>query len=98
MRHALKLAAIGALACTLPRADAEAGPRGGGYYDEAYITVSSRYDPNQSVSAPVRRKANGRAEVKLPRGPWVDCGASCYSTLRVWVFDFWEISERGRFP
>ncbi len=86
-----------ALATQLCASAADARPRHQGYYDLAYITVVSRYDPNQSISAPVRSTLDGRAQVKLPRGPWVDCGASCYETLRVWAFEFWDIHERGRF-
>ncbi len=97
MTYISRIALALTLAMPLCASTAEGRPRHHGYYDLAYITVVSRYDPNQSISAPVRRTHGGRAQVKLPRGPWTDCGASCYETLRVWAFEFWDIHERGRF-
>lgn len=87
-----------ALAAPSCASAADARPR---YYSgtaDAYITVGSRYDPGQTISAPVRRTPDGRAQVKLPGGSWTDCGGSCYEALRVWAFQFWDINERGQFP
>jgi hypothetical protein len=53
------------------------------------ITVTSQYDPTQSISAPVRRLPKGD-QVKLPGGAWVWCGINCYHTLRNATVDFWR--------
>jgi hypothetical protein len=54
-----------------------------------HITVTSQYDPTQSVSAPVRRLPKGD-QVRLPGGTWVWCGINCYHTLRNATVDFWR--------
>src|SRR6185312_8354068 len=46
-----------------------------------YVTADSRYS-GQSVSGPVRRGPQGRLEVRLPGGTWLECGRSCSDTLR----------------
>jgi hypothetical protein len=58
----------------------------------AYITVESRYGTGV-VSAAVRQGPNGRLEVRLPGGTWLECGQSCHETLRRETVDFWQ--ERG---
>jgi hypothetical protein len=76
-------AAAGALATS-----AEAQPRRGkgGY---AYVTAQSRYS-GATVSGPVREARNGRLEVRLPGGTWLECGRSCSETLRRETVDFWR--------
>ncbi len=54
-----------------------------------HITVTSQYDPTQSVSAPIRRLPKGD-QVRLPGGAWVWCGINCYHTLRNATVDFWR--------
>jgi hypothetical protein len=54
-----------------------------------YVTADSRYS-GQSVSGPVRRGPQGRFEVRLPGGTWLDCGRSCSDTLRRETVDFWR--------
>ena len=41
-----------------------------------YVTADSRYS-GQSVSGPVRKGPQGRLEVRLPGGTWLECGRSC---------------------
>ena len=54
-----------------------------------YVTADSRYS-GQSVSGPVRRGPQGRLEVRLPGGTWLECGLSCSDTLRRQTVDFWR--------
>ena len=54
-----------------------------------YVTADSRYS-GQSVSGPVRRGPQGRLEVRLPGGTWLECGRSCSDTLRRETVDFWR--------
>lgn len=54
-----------------------------------YVTADSRYG-GQSVSGPVRRGRQGRLEVRLPGGTWLECGRSCSDTLRRETVDFWR--------
>jgi hypothetical protein len=54
-----------------------------------YVTADSRYS-GQSVSGPVRRGPQGRLEVRLPGGTWLECGRSCSDTLRRQTVDFWR--------
>ena len=54
-----------------------------------YVTADSRYS-GQSVSGPVRRGPQGRLEVRLPGGTWLECGISCSDTLRRQTVDFWR--------
>jgi hypothetical protein len=54
-----------------------------------YVTADSRYS-GQSVSGPVRRGPQGRLEVRLPGGTWLECGVSCSDTLRRQTVDFWR--------
>ena len=58
----------------------------GGY---GYVTAESRYS-GASVSGPVRRGPQGRLEVRLPGGTWIECGRSCSDTLRRETVDFWR--------
>jgi len=57
-------------AIALPMA-ADAQPRREPRY--AHITVESRYGA-QTASGPVRRGPQGRLEVRLPGGTWIECG------------------------
>jgi hypothetical protein len=77
-------------AIALPMA-ADAQPRREPRY--AYITVESRYG-TQTASGPVRRGPQGRLEVRLPGGTWIECAQSCHDTLRRETVDFWQ--EKGR--
>jgi hypothetical protein len=54
-----------------------------------YVTADSRYS-GASVRGPVRRGPKGRLEVRLPGGPWLECGLSCSDTLRRETVDFWR--------
>ncbi len=57
------------------------------------VTAESRYG-TRTVTGAVRTGSNGRLEVRLPGGTWLECGRSCRETLRRETVDFWE--ERGR--
>jgi hypothetical protein len=54
------------------------------------VTAESRYGP-QTITAPVRISAEGRREVRLPGGTWIECRRSCSETLRQETIDFWHI-------
>jgi hypothetical protein len=60
-----------------------------------YVTADSRYG-GQSVSGPVRKGPQGRLEVRLPGGTWLECGRSCSDTLRRETVDFWRNHGPGR--
>src|SRR5437016_2281386 len=77
-------AAAGALA--LP---AEAQSRRGPEPRYAYVTAESRYS-GATITAPVRSGPQGRLEVRLPGGTWLECGRSCSDTLRRETVDFWK--------
>jgi hypothetical protein len=76
--------ALMAAAAAQPRR--EPGPR------YVYVTAESRYG-GASITAPVRSGPQGRLEVRLPGGTWLECGRSCSDTLRRETVDFWK--ERG---
>jgi hypothetical protein len=63
-----------------------AAQRGPGY---GSVTAESRYG-HGSISGPVRRGPQGRLEVRLPGGTWLECGMSCGETLRRQTVDFWD--------
>ena len=69
-------------AAALPAAAADRGAVG-------YVTADSRYS-GASVSGPVRKGPQGRLEVRLPGGTWLECGRSCADTLRRETVDFWR--------
>ncbi len=46
-----------------------------------FVTAESRYGP-QTITAPVRVSRQGRREVQLPGGTWIECRRSCSETLR----------------
>ena len=71
-------------AVALPAAAADKGPGVVGY-----VTADSRYS-GASVSGPVRKGPQGRFEVRLPGGTWLECGRSCADTLRRETVDFWR--------
>jgi hypothetical protein len=54
-----------------------------------FVTAESNYG-NGTVRGPVRRTAQGRFEVRLPGGTWMECGFSCADTLRRETVDFWR--------
>ena len=76
--------ALMAAAAAQPRR--EPGPR------YVYVTAESRYG-GASITARVRSGPQGRLEVRLPGGTWLECGRSCSDTLRRETVDFWK--ERG---
>jgi len=55
-----------------------------------YVTAESRYS-SATISGPVRISAQGRREVQLPGGTWIECRRSCSETLRQETIDFWYI-------
>jgi hypothetical protein len=58
--------------------------------DRGYVTAESRYG-GPSITAPVRPGGpNGRPQVQLPGGTWIDCQYSCSDTLRRETVDFWQ--------
>ena len=72
-------------------------PRKGGIL--GYVTAESRYGYFGIVTGPVRRSPQGRLEVRLPKGTWLECGQSCRETLRRATIDFWKNEElRGDGP
>lgn len=56
------------------------------------ITVTSRYDPWKTVSAPVRQSPLGD-QVRLPGGAWVYCEVDCHHTLRTQSIDYWATQQ-----
>jgi hypothetical protein len=87
-RWALVLAAGLAAAALFP-AGAEAQRRGAAQSDYGYVTAESRYG-TATITAPVRYGRQGRLEVRLPGGTWLECGRSCRDTLRRETVDFWQ--------
>lgn len=81
--------AIAALSVTASDADAKRRVERG---HDGYITVTSRYDAWETISAPVRRARFGK-QVRLPGGAWVDCEIDCYHTLRTQTIDYWKTQE-----
>jgi hypothetical protein len=72
-------------------APAEAGARRAGEEPRSgFVTAESRYS-SQTITAPVRVSADGRREVRLPGGTWIECRRSCSNTLRQETIDFWYI-------
>jgi hypothetical protein len=69
---------------------ADAQGRRSGY---GVVTAESRYGP-ATITAPVRNGPQGRLEVRLPGGTWIECGRSCSDTLRQQTIDFWAIRDR----
>jgi hypothetical protein len=55
-----------------------------------HVTAESRYS-SQTITAPVRVNAQGRREVRLPGGTWIECRRTCSETLRQETIDFWYI-------
>ena len=66
---------------------ADAQSRRSGY---GVVTAESRYGP-ATITAPVRNGPQGRLEVRLPGGTWIECRRSCSNTLRQETVDFWYI-------
>jgi hypothetical protein len=92
VRHAAAAALVSAMVvASFAASPSHAGTKRGLPDDAAYphITVTSQYDPTQSVTAPVRRLPKGD-QVRLPGGTWVWCGINCYHTLRNATVDFWR--------
>ena len=75
-----------------PEADAQPRRRAGdqGY---VYVTAESRYT-SATITAPVRSGTQGRLEVRLPGGTWIECRQSCSDTLRRETIDFWYSRDR----
>ena len=85
------LVVAAASAGLLPGAAAQSrgAPAGPKY---VYVTAESRYS-GATITAPVRSGPQGRLEVRLPGGTWIECGRSCTDTLRRETVDFWK--DRG---
>src|SRR5688572_31665280 len=81
-------AAIPAAAALIP--PAEAGSRHAPEPRSGFIIAESRYGYG-TITAPVRVSAEGRREVRLPGGTWLECRRSCSNTLRQETVDFWYI-------
>jgi hypothetical protein len=89
MRNALTLKDIGLALITAAiiglatgPADAQGAPRGS-------VTAYSIHGHGE-ISGPVRRGPQGRPEVMMPGGTWIECGRSCAEALRRETVDFWE--------
>src|SRR5436190_15551968 len=78
---ALSVAGLAAIVAS-PAAAAERGTLG-------FVTAESNYGKG-TVRGPVRRTAQGRLEVRLPGGTWIECATSCADTLRSETVDFWR--------
>ena len=61
--------------------------------EQGYVTAESRYG-QQTVTGRVRLSAQGRREVQLPGGTWIECRRTCSDTLREETIDFWAIRDR----
>jgi len=87
----LATAALAGVAAVLLAPAAEAQSRRGPPGDAGYgwVTAESRYS-GATISGPVRNGPNGRLEVRLPGGTWLECGRSCRETLRRETIDFWQ--------
>jgi hypothetical protein len=83
-------AILGLLVATLalPGA-AEAWGRKRERLDSGYVTAESRYGGG-TVTAPARLGPNGRPQIRLPGGTWIDCRQTCSDTLRRETVDFWQ--------
>ncbi|HWB45656.1 MAG TPA: hypothetical protein VG900_09470 [Hyphomicrobiaceae bacterium] len=89
--HTIAGALVIAAAAGTAATSADAARRGAdpGY---GYVTAESRYGGG-TITAPVRPARNGRAEVRLPGGTWIECRFSCRDTLRRETVDFWKSRE-----
>ncbi len=87
------LAATVAAAAGLAATSAGAADRGASAGATlGWVTAESRYG-GQTVRGPVRRGPQGRLEVRLPGGTWMECGRSCADTLRRETVDFWRANR-----
>ena len=82
----LAMAGLAGLAAAPTQATEKRAPAGPGL---GFVTAESRYS-GQTISGPVRRGPQGRLEVRLPGGTWLECGRSCSDTLRRETVDFWQ--------
>ena len=78
-----------------PEADAQ--PRRRGDQGYVYVTAESRYT-SATITAPVRSGPQGRLEVRLPGGTWLECRQSCSDTLRRETIDFWYSRDNRGTP
>ena len=69
-----------------------AGRRGAQGYP---IVVAYSIHGHGEIAGPVRGGPDGRLEVRLPGGTWLQCERSCSETLRRETIDFWE-ARNGR--
>ena len=83
---ATTLIAAGLAGAAPPVVAAERGAPAG---SPGFVTAESHYG-NGTVRGPVRRTAQGRLEVRLPGGTWIECRRSCRNTLRQETVDFWQ--------
>jgi hypothetical protein len=83
-------AAIPAAASLMVPAAGASGRRWPAEPKVGYVTAESRYS-SATITAPVRINAQGRREVRLPGGTWIECRQTCSNTLRQETIDFWYI-------
>jgi hypothetical protein len=83
---ATTLTAAGLAGIAAPAVAAERGAPAG---SPGFVTAESYYG-NGTVRGLVRRTPQGRLEVRLPGGTWIECGLSCADTLRRETVDFWR--------
>lgn len=87
--RALITALTAAVAATVFVVSADAAPRRGAY---RYVTAESRYGA-ATITGPVRVGPQGRLQVGLPGGTWIECRQSCSNTLRQETVDFWQAHD-----
>lgn len=46
-----------------------------------YLRITSRFNPNKTVTVAVRPSRKGGREVRLPTGRWVHCAGNCRWTV-----------------
>ena len=93
---AVALATITLAQLLASEADAQQRRRGGDPR-YAYVTAESRYT-SATITAPVRSGPQGRLEVRLPGGTWLECRQSCSDTLRRETIDFWYSRDNRGTP
>ncbi len=58
-----------------------------------YMRVTSRYNPNKSVTVAIRPSRKGGREVRLPTGRWIHCAGHCRWTVEREYLDFWRFQQ-----
>ena len=65
--------------------------RVGAYVQTLRLALLSPRAFAAELCRPVRISAQGRREVRLPGGTWIECRQTCSNTLRQETIDFWYI-------